>query len=141
MPWFVRNLLQASSPLRLYGWRGVRGVGRARRKDTEAAEFWQQLGGDELLSTDPQFLRLNSEEGVSRVKASKDHNIQHHHQPIPVMNQEERGKTKLTKSGKEFQERKDLTFRQFIRNLKMELNPQVVTKENQFSKVQSAATF
>ena len=116
----------------------MRGVGRARRKDTEAAELWQQLGEDELLSTDPQFLRLDSQEGVSRVKASKDHNIQHHHQPIPVINQEERGKTKLTKSGKEFQERRDLTYRHFIRNLKMELNPQVVTKENQFSKVQSA---
>ena len=108
-------------------------MGRARKKDTEAAELWQQLGEDELLSNAPQFLRLDSKESVSRVK---DHNIQH--QPIPVINQEERGKTQLTKSGKEFQERRDLTYRQFIRNLKMELNPQVVTKENQYSKVQSA---
>merc|ERR1719430_770886 len=45
----------------------------------------------------------------------------------------------LTESGKEFKERRPvLKYRRFIKNLKMELNPRVVTKENQYSKVRSA---
>jgi len=137
MPWFVRNLLQASSPLRLYGWRGVRGAGRVRKKDKEASELWSQMGEDELLSSAPQFLRLQGQEGVQSVsvKAGKSHNTRE--QPIPFI-KEERVKNNSSTSGKEFQERKDLTYRQFIKNLKMELNPQVVTKENQYHKVRNA---
>ena len=111
-------------------------MGRARKKDADSCELWQQLGEDELLSNAPQFVRLHGQDGVPRVKANKDLDI--HHQPIPAVNQEQKVRNKLAMTRKEFQERRDLTYRQFIKNLKMELNPQVVTKENQYSKVRSA---
>ena len=112
-------------------------MGRARKKETESAELWRQLGEDELLSGAPQFLRLQGQNAVQKAtKSTKDHTI--HQQDIAVKNQEEKG-NQMTESGKEFKERRPvLKYRQFIKNLKMELNPQVVTKENQHSKVQSA---
>ena len=88
MPWFVRNLLQASSPLRLYGWRGVRGVGRARKKDAEASELWSQMGEDELLNNAPQFSRLQRQDGVTTVNVNKDLNT-HEQQSIPVIKKEQ----------------------------------------------------
>ena len=112
----------------------MRGAGKARKKDAEASELWGQMGEDELLSNAPQFLRLQRKEGVPTVNA-QDHKT--HEQSFPVL-KEERVKNKWTKPGNEFQESRDLTYRQFIKNLKMELNPQVVTKENQHHKVRSA---
>ena len=88
MPWFVRNLLLlAQTPGRINGLRGVRGVGRARKRDVEAAELWDQMGEDELLSNDPGVLRIHREE-VAKEKLSRTPNA--HVKSYIVTNQEKR---------------------------------------------------
>ena len=120
-------------------------MGRARKRDVEAAELWDQMGEDELLSNDPGVLRIHREE-VAKEKLSRTPNA--HVKSYIVTNQEKRAKrenllelsekTNSTKPDNVTQRESDLTYRKFIKNLKMELNPQVVTRENQYSKVRSA---
>ena len=156
MTWLANNLLRVSSPFRIYGLRSVRGVGRTRKRELETSEFWREMGQDELLSGAPELakyqnmeeenvlggsfkasrscpdiVKMPSKEEIRKPKTSSVHtNI--------GMGENSNVIKKATLSSKELELEKKSTYKQFVKNLKMELNPQVVTKDNQYLKVNNA---
>ena len=134
----------------------MRGVGRTRKRELETSEFWREMGQDELLSGAPELakyqnmeeesvlggsveasrscpdiVKMPSKEEIRKAKTSSAHSI------IGV-----RENSNVTKKAplslKELELGKNSTYKQFVKNLKMELNPQVVTKDNQYLKVNNA---